>query len=115
MPRSGFPRQAPTTSRYFSVTTTTTAASGEIGVTVSSVYHLASPAHWPRCRLKAAMKVNNSSCCAFGTLIGNSESKGEKSRAARKPRITTFTINHGQYGRDANLAAVRFLEQGPAQ
>jgi hypothetical protein len=29
-------------------------------VTVSSAYDLASPPHWPRCGLKAAMKLNNS-------------------------------------------------------
>lgn len=35
-----------------------------IRVMDSSAYHLASPAHWPRCRLKAATKLNNSSSLA---------------------------------------------------
>jgi len=36
-----------------------------LSVTDSSAYHLASPAHWPRCRLKAATKLNHSSSREF--------------------------------------------------
>jgi hypothetical protein len=63
----------------------------ELGVTVWSVYHLASPVHWPRCRLKGAMKLNNpssiasrivqSSCCGLNRqygAAGEPQSKGKR-------------------------------------
>jgi hypothetical protein len=70
--------------------------------------------HWPRCRLKAATKVNNSSCCAFRYADRQFRKQREKTSDC-KPRITAFTINRDQYGRGINLAAVRFLEQRPAR
>jgi hypothetical protein len=48
-------------------------------VTDSSAYHLASPAHWAWCRLKAATKLNNSSSREFIAPIGDAMlTTGEK-------------------------------------
>jgi hypothetical protein len=52
-----------TSRRYFRIFVCghAVAERNETGITVSSVYHLASLAYWPLCRLKAATELNESS------------------------------------------------------